>query len=162
MFIAAVLGLAFQNPAPENVLVTITVAGDEHYTRPHAIMISPESLGGEVWAAVRTWDGGVQTLTSVDCPAITDAVRTFAELPPVAVESPVLAVAHGGSWPIGPILLHGFETTLSFQTTTDDGSVAKVQLSGGNTYRLWGNRTVAALIACWGPLTPEPVAEPGR
>lgn len=156
MFAAAILALvlALQTPAPENVLVMITVAGDEHFTLPHVIEISPAGTGGEVWVAVRTWEGGTRTLTSVQCPAIADAVRAFADLPAVPVDSPVLAVADGNGWPIGPILLHGFETTLSFQTTTDDGSVARVQLSGGNSYRRWGHRTVADLIGCWGPLTP--------
>lgn len=134
--------------------MTITVTGDNRYTRSHTIVISAEPQGGELWTAVRTWDGGAQTLTSAECPAIGDAVRAFGELPPIAVNSPVLATARGESWPIGPILLHGFETTLSFQTTTDDGSVAMVQVSGGNSYRLWGHRTVTALIGCWGPLSP--------
>lgn len=153
MLIPAALAFAFQISAPDDALVTITVAGD-NYTRPHTIAISPEGRGGEVWVAERTWDGGSQTMTSHECPPVTEAVRTFAELPPLAVDSPVLAVARGGVWPIGPIILHGFETTLSFETTTDDGSIARVRLSGGNSYRRWAHTTVAALIGCWGPLTP--------
>ena len=48
MFVAAILALtlALQMPAPENVLVTITVARDEHYTRPHVIEISPAGTAG--------------------------------------------------------------------------------------------------------------------
>ena len=154
MLASSVLALALQLSGLGNALVTITVAGDGHDTRQHVIVIYPEKSTGVAWTAVRTWDGGAQTQTSAECPAIGDAVRTFAELPPIAVSSPVLATARGENWPIGPILLHGFETTLSFQTTTDDGSVALVQVSGGNSYRLWGHRTVAALIGCWGPLLP--------
>lgn len=151
MLISTVLALALQVREPD--VVTITVPGDE-YIRAHTIMIAPHESGGEVWTAERTWDGGSQTVTSVDCPALHEVVQAFEELPPIPVESPVLAVARGGHWPIGPFFLHGSNVSLSFQTTTGDGSVARVQLSGGTTYQLWSHRTVSVLIGCWGPLTP--------
>jgi hypothetical protein len=154
MLASIAVALALQAPDANNVLVTITVAGDGQYTRAHTIVISSLRPDGDSWTAMRTWEDGAQTLTSIECPAIAEAARTFEDLPPVVVDSPVMAASRGEPWPIGPILLHGFETTLAFQTTTADGSVATVELSGGNAYRRWGHTTVAALIGCWGPLAP--------
>lgn len=140
---------------PENQhLVDITVSEDVNYTRAHTIAIIPNGSDHQSWVAVRRWDGGSQQVTSDECPALVDAVQDFENLPPIDVSPPVLTAMRNGSWPIGPIMLDGFSTSLSFQTTTADGSTATLQISGGNAYRLWGHRTVAALIGCWGPLTP--------
>lgn len=141
-------------------LVTIDVQADRGH-RAHTITISPpsgrrprsaEALDALVWVATRTWDGGQQTVTSEECPAVGRIASSFGELPPLQVNPPALSVTGGEPIPIPPTIKDGFVTTLSFRTLTDDGSFADVQIAHGNVYRHWGHDAVGELISCWGPL----------
>ncbi len=164
--IALVAALAFQTApafsAPAAARVSINVRADPAYTRPHTISISSETprrprsveeLRGRVWIATRTWDGGSQTISSAECPALTSVAMSFGELPDVPIGPAVLAVT-SGAIPIPPTMKYGFATSLSFQALTEDGSTAQVTVDGGNAYRSWGQEAVSRLIPCWGPLRP--------
>lgn len=166
MLLSAYFAIALQTADPHS-LVQITVAQDRHYTLPHTITIAPERAqrpqsqeqrDRQAWFARRVWDGGEQLMTSDECPALRRVALSFGELPPIEVRPDSLEVAPGGAVPIPPSRKDGFGTSLSFRSLTADGSSAVVQIRGGNAYAEWGHNAVAALIPCWGPLTPDPTS----
>ncbi len=143
------------------LVVRIEVSGDPVYSRPHAISIRAQetppssSAGGQdVWLATREWEGGSQSLISTDCPAIRAVAISVSDLPPVRLAPAVSAPLSGAAAPIPPTVKDGFQTVLSFQTETDDGSRGQVTVTGGNVYQRWGHDAVASLLPCWGPLAP--------
>lgn len=146
-----------------SLLVKINVEEDRVYTRPHSISIrsqegrrsrSIEERDARVWTATRTWEGGSQSVTSTECPAVRTIALSFGELPPVQIAPSLLAIMPGGSIPISPTIKDGFMTSLTFRTLTEDGSDAEVEIRSGNAYQHWGHDAVGSLIPCWGPLTP--------
>lgn len=161
MMLAVLLGSAVQ--VDPSALITIRVAHDRIYTQAHSITISPAAKAwprsraardSQDWIAVRSWEGGSQTITSQACPALRTVALSVGDLAAVPVSPPSLRVVEGETLPIPPTIKDGFDTTLEFRTLNADGSETDVILSSGVDYQTWGHRAVSALIACWGPLKP--------
>lgn len=142
-------------------LVTIEVRADRE-VRAHSITISPPHAGpfrtdaerdNMVWVAVRRWEGGHETLTSDECPAIARVAASMDSLPPLPISPPSRALV-GPSMTMPPTIKDGYGTSLSFRTRNTDNSFSDVTISGGFRYMDWGNTAVSALLECWGPLTP--------
>ena len=145
------------------LVVRIEVSGDRTLTLPHTISIraqearlarSAAEQDARVWIATREWDGGSQTITSTECPAVRSVATSVSDLPAVRIAPATLEILSGNSLPIPPTIKDGFGTSLSFHTVTEDGSRGEVTVRRGNVYQAWGNDAVAHLISCWGPLTP--------
>jgi len=142
-------------------LVTIEVQEDRD-VRAHSITISPQRAGplrtrderdNTVWTAVRTWEGGYQSVTSDECPAVGRVAASIDALPPVPVAPPSRAIA-GTTLPVPPTIKDGYATTLSFRTLNADGSASDITIRGGVPYTQWANTAVGALVGCWEPLVP--------
>lgn len=155
--------IPLQDTGVRTRLVTITVAGDPHHTLPHTIIIEAAEPGvvrteaqraARAWKATRTSARGVEEVTSETCPALQPVALSFSSLPNIPVE-PAASRIHGDTEPVPPTRKDGFVTRLQFDTRTDDGSDARVEISGGNVYAGWGHDAVAALLRCWEPLIPQ-------
>jgi hypothetical protein len=142
-------------------LITIEVQEDRE-ARAHSITISPQHAGplrtraerdNMVWAAVRTWDGGYQRVTSDECPAVARVAASIDALPSVPVAPPSRAIT-GTTLPVPPTIKDGYVTTLSFRTLNADGSASDVTVRGGVPYSEWANAAIGALVGCWGTLLP--------
>lgn len=156
---ALVAALAAQHDP--SAIVSIHVGADRTYTREHTIIISSAEQylrseaqrDGVLLTAIREWDGGHQTMTSDECPAIREVVASLDRLPHIPIVPPARYV-----WPsvvlTPPTIKDGFSTRLSLRTLNSDGSFSDITISSGTAYQTWGNEAVAALIDCWGPLTP--------
>lgn len=144
-------------------LVTIHVAGDDHYTLPHTIRLEPATPGvsrsvteleTRLWRATRTSERGTEAITSDTCPGLQNAALSFLHLPSIPIAPSAGAVFGNATIPIPPTRKDGFSTRLSFSTKTEDGSTAEVQVAHGNAYAAWGHDTVSGLLSCWEPLVP--------
>ena len=142
-------------------LITIEVQEDRE-ARAHSITISPQRAGplrthaereSLVWTAIRTWEGGSQSVTSDDCPAVERVAASMDDLPSIPVAPPSRAVT-GTTLPVPPTVKDGYVTTLSFRTLNADGSASDVTIRGGVPYTEWTNAAIGALVGCWGPLAP--------
>lgn len=171
MFLIAMASLAPMIPAQSDsqaaydraLVVRIEVSGDRIHTRPHKISIraqdsrlsrSAVEQDARVWVATREWEGGSQSMTSTDCPAVRTIATSVTDLPPVRIAPVTSEIMLGDTLPIPPTIKDGFWTSLSFHTLTEDGSRGEVTVRGGNVYQSWGHNAVSRLIPCWGPLTP--------
>jgi hypothetical protein len=142
-------------------LITIEVREDRD-VRAHSITISPQHNGSlrtgaerdnMAWEAVRTWEGGHQSVTSEECPTVERVAVSIDELPSIPVAPPSRAVT-GTTLPVPPTIKDGYVTTLSFRTLNADGSASDVTIRGGVPYAAWANAAIGALVGCWGPLVP--------
>lgn len=141
-------------------LVTIEVQADRGLPA-HSITISPpserrprsaEARDNVVWVATRTWEGGSQSVTSVECSAVRNVAASMTDLPAIPIAPPSRAVSPDPS-PIPPTIKDGYSTRLLFRTLNEDGSSSDVTITGGAQYTAWANSAVGALVSCWGPLS---------
>ncbi|MFJ6025387.1 hypothetical protein ACIQC9_12425 [Brevundimonas sp. NPDC092305] len=138
-------------------LVTIDVGAIDQ-TPAHVITVSPAHARPVrsqadrdriAWRAVRSWQGGSQSITSEDCPVLSVIAGSMDGLPPIPVSPPSLLVAPD-PLPIPPTIKDGYSLSLSFRTMNSDGSTTDLTLKGGTVYYEWASNVVNQLASCWG------------
>lgn len=153
---ASLLLLASQEDLP---LLTMTVHAAPDVTIEHTIEITAQreqtAATREDWARDYRWQAtrrstrGVDVISSATCPQLREAVIRFQQLPPIAPATPATVVLDE-PLPLDVIALSGAPVTLRYRTFAG----ATVQVSGSESYGVWGALTFNALLNCWAPLLP--------
>lgn len=156
--LAPVIASALQHyPA---ALVTIEVRGEPD-ERSYSVTISPPRAGpyrtsderdNMIWVAVRTWDGGHETITSEECPAVARVAASMDSLPSISISPPSRAIIGPRPMSVPPTPKDGLATSLSFRTRNSDGSDTDITLRGGTQYDHWASSAISELASCWGPI----------
>lgn len=144
-------------------LVTLTVQGDDLYTRAHVIVIEPDTfINAETrrqieqrrWRAIRTSEGRTDRINSDQCPALRDAAITFDAISKGPFRTAAFST-RAESERTAPSLRDGFSTEVEYSVKDSQGGFANFTARAG-FFAIWGNKTVGELLTCWEPLIPPP------
>lgn len=153
--IAAFPCLAQESGAPASGPATMSA---RDLVLPSAVKIEGVSSSGETlailrgdegsWTGVLGLGGRVWAAEEDDCPAFTDALNAFQDLPPL-YPGPSDLRQRGATPPTGPSTPHARAWRLTMIAYAPDGSPVEMELEGRQgPYPAWAGATADALKTC--------------